>query len=183
MKNKKIVKAVLYGFSTILLVAVGYVCYMYFFIYNKHEVDKKKYPHTVEYINPDKAFLNTGFKVCNEKFIVQYYNPERARYSKGKNGLRQFILSNYKNKNYSDSGYLNFRFIINCNGEAGRYIIHENDLNLNPKKFNKDLVGQLFNLTTKLKKWNPNFTQNEFRDSYMYISYRIENGEIIEILP
>ena len=135
------------------------------------------------YIDPAKALLNDGFEVCNEDYIVQYYNPESATYSKGKNGLRNFIISNYKNKNYTDSGYLNIRFVINCKGEAGRYVIHENDLNLEPKTFTKDLKNQLFELTTQLKKWNPNFTHEMQRDSYMYISYRIENGNITEILP
>lgn len=130
-----------------------------------------------------KSLLSEGFEVCDTNYIIQYYNPERATYSKGKNGLRKFILSNYENRNYSDSGYLNIRFIINCKGEAGCYVIHENDLNLTPKTFNEDLKQQLFLLTTQLKKWNPNFTYEKHRDSYMYISYRIENGEITEIIP
>jgi len=159
----KIRKVLLYGASVVLLVIIGYVSYMYFHIYKQHEVDTKNYPHSVEYIDPEKSFLNTDFILCNEDFIVQYYNLKRATYSKGKNGLREFVFSNYKNKNYTDSGYLNIRFIINCKGEAGRYVIHEN--------------------TTQLKKWNPNYTHEAFRDSYMYISYRIEHGEIIEILP
>ena len=138
---------------------------------------------SAHYIDPTTALLSEGFEVCDENYILQYYNPERATYSEGKNGLRNFILSNYTNKNYTDSGYLNIRFIINCKGEAGRYVIHENDLNLEPKTFTKDLKNQLFELTTQLKKWNPNFTRDLERDSYMYISYRIENGNITEILP
>ncbi len=136
-----------------------------------------------EYIDPANSQLCEGFEICDKNYILQYYNPERATYSQGKNGLRNFILSNYKNKNYTDSGYLNIRFIINCKGEAGCYVIHENDLNLVPKTFTKDLKDQLFTLTTQLKKWNSNFTRGLDRDSYMYISYRIENGNITEILP
>jgi len=162
----------------LILSKIGYYNYSI-----RSGVDTEKYPYSVEYIAPDKALLNKEFYVCDENFIVQYYNPQRATYSKGKNGLRNFIISHYKNKNYTDSGYLNIRFIINCKGEAGRYIIHENNLDLEPIEFNTDLVNQLFNLTTQLKKWNPNFTYDEYRDSYMYLSYRIENGEITEILP
>ncbi|WP_298507321.1 hypothetical protein [uncultured Kordia sp.] len=135
------------------------------------------------YIDPETALLSEGFTVCNEDYILQYYNPEHARYSKGKNELRNYILSNYTNKNYTDSGYLNIRFVINCNGEAGRYVIHENDLNLEPTTFTKDLKEQLFKLTTELKDWNPNFISGAFHDTYMYISYRIEHGNITEILP
>ena len=183
MKIKKIFKVILYGFGIILFVIGGYVGYLYFFTYKGTEVNKEKYPYTVEFIDPQIALLNKGFKVCDENFIIQYYNPQRATYIEGKNGLRDFIISNYKNRNYNDSGYLNIRFIINCDGEAGRYIIHENDLNLKPIKFNEDLVNQLFDLTIRLKNWTPNYTNKAYRDSYMYLSYRIENGEITEILP
>lgn len=141
------------------------------------------FSHSAQYIDIGKSLLSEGFQICDTNYIIQYYNPERATYDKGKNGLRKFILSNYENRNYSDSGYLNIRFIINCKGQAGCYVIHENDLNLIPKTFNKDLKQQLFQLTTQLKKWNPNFTYEKHRDSYMYISYRIENGEITEIIP
>lgn len=144
---------------------------------------KNKIEHSVEYINPELALLNENFSPCDENLIFNYYNPERASYSKGKNKLRSFILKNYKNNDYKESGYLNIHFIINCKGETGRYKVYENSLNLEPKKFNPDLKAQLFKLTTQLNKWNPNFIRNEFRDSYMYISYRIENGEITEILP
>ena len=144
---------------------------------------KNKFTERVAYINPKEALLSEGFEICNKNRIYDYYNPQIATYSEGKNGLREFILLNYQNKSYSDSGYLNIRFIINCKGEAGCYVIHENNLDLEPHKFNKDLVNQLFNLTTQLKSWNPKVRNGESKDSYMYISYRIENGEITEILP
>lgn len=144
---------------------------------------KNAFTSDAHYINPETALLSDGFEVCDENFILQYYNPERATYSKGKNGLRNFILSNYKNNNYTDSGYLNIRFVINCKGEAGRYVIHENNLDLEPNAFTEGLKDQLFELTTQLTEWNPNFVRGAYRDTYMYISYRIEHGNITEILP
>ena len=159
------------------------VLYMNYQFKSKYLPKKGVFEHSAHYIDSEKSLLSEGFKVCDENFILQYYNPESATYREGKNGLSKFILQNYKNNKFTDSGYLNIRFIINCKGEAGRYVIHENDLDLEPKKFNTKIVNQLFSLTTQLKKWNPNFYQNEFRDSYMYISYRIENGEITEIIP
>ena len=170
---------VILGIVGILLMFIGYVKYL---STNVYIPSKNKFTKRVAYINPKKALLSNGFETCN-KMIVDYYNPERATYSEGKNGLRKFILSNYENKSYTDSGYLNIRFVINCKGEAGRYIIHENNLDLEPSTLNKDLVDQLFNLTTQLKKWNPNVIRGEKKDSYMYISYKIENGEITEIIP
>ncbi|MEL6305758.1 MAG: hypothetical protein AAFQ20_13335 [Bacteroidota bacterium] len=61
-------------------------------------LDFPEYTHNVEYIDSTKARLSEGFKVCNENYIAQYYNPKKATYSKTKKGLRDFILSNYENR-------------------------------------------------------------------------------------
>ena len=180
---KKWVKILLYILLGLILLIAILIGFGYWSFFGKYEIDENQYPHNVEYIDPSKAIYSDGFKVCNEKRIAQYYNPQRATYSLGKNGLRKFILSNYVNKGYEDSGYLNIRFVINFKGEAGRYIMHENNLDLEPQKLDDDMVNQLFGLTKQLKKWNPNYIREEYRDSYMYISYRIENGEIVEIIP
>ena len=180
---KKWLKILLFFIGGLLLLVVASVGFLYYYYWGRQEADKEAFPHNVEYIDPSEALFNDGFEVCDESRIAQYYNPQRATYSMGKNGLRKFILNNYENKEYKDSGYLNIRFIINCKGEAGRYIIHQNNLDLEPTELNEDMVSQLFQLTRQLKKWNPNYIRNQYRDSYMYISYRIENGEITEIIP
>lgn len=182
MNKKKILKILLWITGSILIILFSFFAYFYYSSKYKYLPSKNLFTERVAYINPETSLLSKDFETC-EDYIFDYYNPERATYSEGKNGLRTFILSNYKNKNYTDSGYLNIRFVINCNGETGRYIIHENNLDLEPKSFNKDLVKQLFNLTVQLKTWNPNVIRGEKRDSYMYISYRIENGEITQIIP
>lgn len=187
MKLKKIL---------IVTLGIAFVCFLcltaygYYLSKVKFVPSKNQFTKRVAYINIKEAKNTKDFKICDSSYIVDYYNYSRGdsvskvtSYFNGKNGLRKAVLSKYKNNNYTDSGYLNFRFIVNCKGEAGAYIIHENDLNLEPKSFNQDLVNQLFNITTDLKKWNPNFMRGKHRDSYMYISYRIENGEITEILP
>lgn len=167
----------------ITVLAFGGVMFYAYMERNDFLPEENMYFRSAEYIDPEKALGDKNFSVCDEDFIIQYYNPDRARYSEGKNGLRQHIRSRYKNKGYSDSGYLNIRFVINCKGEAGRYLIHQNDLNLNPTKLDPNMVDQLFDITTELKTWHPNYTHDAYRDSYMYISYRIEHGNITEILP
>lgn len=188
MNRKKIQKITFIILGAIGLTLVGIYTFTRYSSNKKYVPSDNQYENRVAYIDSENSLLSEGFETCDE-YIFDYYNPERATYSSGKNGLRKFILNNYKNNGYSDSGYLNIRFVINCRGQAGRYIIHENDLNLEPQQFNKNLKQQLFDLTVQLKEWNPNkinFKKDDkivAVDSYMYISYRIENGEIIEILP
>ena len=189
MKKKNVFKIIAWIISSILVVIFSFFGYFYYLSNYKYLPSKNRFTERVAYINPEKSLLSEGFTTCDDN-IVDYYNYRKgdsngqvASYSKGKNGLRKHILSQYRNENYTDSGYLNIRFIINCKGEIGRFLIHENTLDLEPTVFSKDLKNQLFQLTTQLKKWNPVIFEGAEMDSYMYISYRIENGEITEIIP
>ncbi|WP_423996860.1 hypothetical protein [Maribacter sp. IgM3_T14_3] len=187
---KKWVKITVIVLSSLLLIAAAGYGYLYYTYKIKYVPSKDLYKKRVAYIDTKKALFSENFKICDSTRIVDYYNyapgdsiHRRTQYTTNKNGLRKEVLSKYVNKDYKDSGYLNFRFIVNCKGEAGAYVIHENDLDLHPKKFNTNLVSQLLNITVELKKWKPNYMYGAERDSYMYISYRIENGEITEIIP
>jgi hypothetical protein len=182
MNWKKVRKISLITLGILGIVLGGIYLFAWYTFTKKYIPSKNRYEHRIAHIDPNNSMLSDGFETCHE-YIYDYYNPERPTYVNGKNGLRKFVLKNYKNDGYSDSGYLNIRFVINCKGETGRYVIHENDLSLSPKKFNPEIKKQLFELTTQLNKWNPNFIRGKKVDSYMYISYRIENGEIIEIIP
>jgi hypothetical protein len=73
--------------------------------------------------------------------------------------------------------------VVNCKGLAGRYQIVENDLDLKPKQLNQDLVQHLFTITQELKDWKQLVWEKEPRDYYMYITYKLQDGKIIEILP
>lgn len=179
---KKWVKIVLYSILGIGLVFGGLYFYSWYSYYEKYVPAANKYTKRIAYINADTTLFSIGFETCRD-YIFDYYNPERARYSEGKNALRKFILENFNTNDYTDSGYLNIRFVINCKGETGRYVLHENDLNLVPKRFDPKLKEQLLKLTVALKNWNPNVINGNKVDSYMYISYRIEDGKITEIIP
>lgn len=189
MNRKKTLKIFLIILGSLALMLGVLHLLTYYFYSVKYVPSENEYVNRVSYIDPETSELSEGFETCNER-IVDYYNTnpgdpsaQVVSYSAGKNGLRKFILENYENRNYSDSGYLNIRFVINCKGETGRYVVHENDLDLSPKSFNSELKEQLYGLTKQLKKWNPVVFREQPQDSYMYISYRIKNGEIIEILP
>ena len=183
MRTKKVFKIIGIIFG-VIIVAIGcFAAYAYYMFNTSLIPEKEPFEHASHYIDPETAHLNEGFSVCDENYIAQYYNTPEMPYPNGKNGFRDYINLAYVNDNYSDSGYLNIRFIINCEGEAGRFVIHENNLDLEPNTFNEDLKNQLFKLTSEIKGWKPIVLYDDVRDSYMYVSYRIENGEITEIIP
>jgi hypothetical protein len=144
--------------------------------------ESKKYTHDIGYIDPATALGDNEFKTCKDE-IYEYYNSEPdAGYKYGKRALRDSIAKNYSAIG-NESGYLTFRFVVNCQGLAGRYQIIENDLDLKPKKFNEELVSHLFSVTQQFKEWRPVVLENEPRDYNIYITYKIRDGKIIEILP
>lgn len=184
MKGKKSFKIIGVILGILLLVFGILVAYAYYMMHFSLLPNEGEYEHDAHYINPEASILNDNFELCDENHIYQYYNQsETLPYFTGKNGFRDYINKGYKNRNYADSGYFNIRFIINCEGKAGRFITHENNLDLEPQSFNSDLKKQLTNLTTNVKQWHPVYLHDKKRDAYMYISYRIENGEITEIIP
>lgn len=104
-------------------------------------------------------------------------------YKYNKKRFRDTFLSQYKN-NYSDSGYVNLRFLVNCEGKAGWFEIIKMDLNLEQTGLDDAMVNQLLQLTAETE-WNFFLKEDGITplNYYMYISYRIEHGKITEIIP
>ncbi len=183
MRTKRVLKIIGIVLGIIVIALGCFVAYGYYMFNSSLMPENDPFEHSSHYIDPETALLNDGFKICNENFIAQYYNTQEMPYPNGKNNFRNYINSNYINENYADSGYLNIRFIINCEGEVGRFVIHENNLDLEPSLFNENLKNQLLKLTAQAKGWKPTYIHEKERDAYMYVSYRIEHGEITEIIP
>ncbi|WCO01944.1 hypothetical protein [Psychroserpens ponticola] len=183
MATKRILKYIGIVLGILVIAFACFIAYGYYMFNTSLLPDNEPFEHASHYIDPETALLNEGFNICDENYILQYYNTQELPYPNGKNGFRNYINLAYVNDNYPDSGYLNIRFIINCEGEVGRFVIHENNLDLEPNTFSENLKNQLFKLTSEAKGWKPIFLHEDNRDSYMYVSYRIEHGEITEIIP
>jgi hypothetical protein len=181
---KKWVKILLWILVTVILATVCFFGYSYYNYVGKFPEDKKKYPHYIGYITQEKALLNDINKLCDKERIYFTYNGAAFRaFEVNKKYFRETILAEYQNKGYTDSGYLNFRFLVNCEGKPGWFEIIQMNLDLEVTELNSEMVNQLLKLTSKPKHWaNLNYEGKPI-DYYMYISYRIENGNIVEILP
>jgi|TARA_B110000116_G_scaffold42963_1_gene35434 hypothetical protein len=149
------------------------------------EIDKNKYQHYVGYIDQEKALLKSEYVLCDKENIKLTYNGAAAYAFKGtKKRFRDSILSKYNHTLYQDSGYVSFRFLVNCEGEAGWFEIVEMNLDLQEVDLNDKMVEELLKLTSEKQNWNKlGYRKDEKFDYYMYILYRIENGQITEILP
>ena len=141
----------------------------------------------VAYIDPENVMdSKKALETCEPiHAIFDYYNgtPD-GRYEGGKGALRRTIIPQVdKEKLNNESGYLTFRFVINCKGETGRFVTEQADLDFQKKEFNKETVTHLFEIVESLEKWQPAKVQEKLRDSYAYLTFKLKDGEIIEFLP
>lgn len=184
MKAKRILKIIAWVLGILGVIIISIVGFVYIKFHDQLEKDLEKYPNYIGYINPDKAHLNEAFELCdNGRIYGTHHGLPKEAFAISKKHFRNTILSEYKSESYSDSGYLNFRFLVNCEGKAGRFEINELNLDLEEIDLNDQMVKELLNLTALETHWATFYINGEPKNYYMYILYRIENGKIIEILP
>ena len=149
---------------------------------------KGKYQNYIGYLDPESTKSDKGFELCGNGIrnvdLHFTHSPKiEYAYNPNKGVFKQYIQSEYKNKGYTASGYLNFRFIVNCEGKVGYIETIEMDMDLEEASMSPDLVQQLLELTTAMGNWKGLQIRDVSVDYYMYVSYKIQHGEITEILP
>ena len=142
----------------------------------------------IAYIDPSKTLDDHSlFRLCdNEKYIVDYYNGDPAAgIIGGKRSIQKLLDERLdRQKLKSESGYLTYRFVINCQGEAGRFITEETDLDFNAKEFDRETVEHLYTIIRQLEKYRPTkLKYKEVSDAYFYLTFKLRDGEIIDLLP
>lgn len=143
----------------------------------------------VAYIDPSQVMdADSGFKTCGAyEDINDYYNgrDKIAQFKGGKGRLWQ-VLDKKLDKSLLKgvSGYLTYRFIINCKGQAGNFIQDGCDLAFEKIDFPKGLVEHLYSILKEEKEWTPiQISNREHADAYTYITFKMQDGKLIEILP
>ena len=149
-----------------------------------HQPVERNYTNYIGYLDPETTISDNSFEICGTGEIIgTHHGLPKIAYKPNKGIFDKTVRAKYQNKGYIDSGYLNFRFIVNCHGETGRFEIIQMNLDLEETKLNPEMVDQLFSLTASSENWNGYAIKEQPIDYYMYVSYKIENGKITEILP
>ncbi|MCT4697666.1 hypothetical protein [Tenacibaculum haliotis] len=184
MKKKKILKIVLIVFAAILVLIGSLLLFGYFYINQAYDTENKPFKHYVGYIDQSKALLNDKHQLCNDGSIYHTYSSASLKAYKGsKKQFRDAVNTQFNTNNYTESGYLNYRFLVNCEGNPGWFEIIEMDLDLKEKSLDSKMVNELLTFTSKPKNWNVISYDDKPQNYYMYISYRIENGKVTQIIP
>jgi hypothetical protein len=185
MVNKKKTIRII-GFTSLGLLVLGLIFIVGINLYYnvKFPVDEDTYPHYVGYIDQDKAQLNDSYSLCNKEAIYfTHHSAAEKGFSGSKKRFRDNIIATYTNNGYPDSGYLNFRLLVSCEGNPGWFETIQVAKDYSPIQFSKELVTQLLALTAQPEHWNIITLSEQAVDYYRYVSYKIENGTITEILP
>ena len=148
--------------------------------------EKEEYLRWIGDIGQNDQIDKTEFKVCNgDDKILQYFNlGEGPVYS----GEKSKILKIFKSKckpitDKDENGLIRIRFVVNCESKAGRFRVLQSDYDYQEKEFDKKIVSQLLNITKGIENWEL-FKRNEVPvDYYMYLIFKITDGQLTEILP
>jgi len=141
------------------------------------------------YIDPNNTLDdNSNFQLCyHESRIGDYYNCENEGQLQGGKGAWRRVLKKdlIEEQLKNESGYLTFRFVINCKGEAGRFMTEESDLNFNKKEFNESAVKHLYEIVSSQTDWQACTGGRRIKDqdAYTYITFKLKDGKIIDLLP
>lgn len=150
------------------------------------QVEKSDYLRWVGDIEQNDQIDKLDFKVCNgDNRVLQYFNLGEGPVYKGeKSRIINAFKSKYKSVNDKrENGLIRIRFIVNCEGKAGRFRVLQSDYNYQETEFDKEIVSQLMTITKGIEDWAV-FKRNEATvDYYMYLIFKIKDGQLTEILP
>lgn len=148
----------------------------------------KRADHKIERIGfikeEDALVKDENFQPCGD-FIYNYYNDQVSEvYVGGKYEFKKAVFPLIDSSLlYQESGYLTFRFVVNCKRQIGRLVTEMADLAYNDKVFNKNTIDHLAGVLMKLDAWKGNTIRGKEVDAFTYITFKLKDGEIIEILP
>ena len=132
----------------------------------------------------EDAIDDPDFELChNQRSIIQYYAFNEKCFTGEKAAINRYFEENYLSTNTKESGWIRIRFIVNCRGEAGRFRLLAMDNEYQKTSFSPGITQQLLILTKALNGWKSMEANQVVRDYYQYLIFKIENGELVEIMP
>ncbi len=151
----------------------------------KSTTEEFHYPAQIGDITFDPEVDDPSFKLCDEERVLQYYNFGKGLQYKGeKPAINEYFLKSVPISGASDdTGYLTLRFVVNCGGKTGRFRVLGIDQDYKEREFSADLTSKLLKATKQLDGWVVGEYDGRIFDYYQYLTFKIERGKLIEVLP
>lgn len=140
------------------------------------------------YTLPNGEYMDTTANTDTAcKNYNTYYYQVGGKYPKSSITLlkevQAFLLQ--KNKIYEGSGYITFRFRINCERHRmKRTKVFQTDGDYKSIHFDKKFVNELYLFVDTLNEWKISKNKQGKNLSYIaLITFKIKNGKVINIIP
>jgi hypothetical protein len=140
------------------------------------------------FVLPDGEYMDTTStqnKKCPEAYA--YYYSMGTKYPENSASLLKEVQTflQQKNETYVNSGYITFRFMIDC---EGKFLPKTQVLQTDEKYaffyFEKGLVNELFNFLKTLNKWRvARSTEGNTYSYKAFLTFKIKDGKVINIIP
>ena len=163
-----------------------FLCFLFLASCKMQNTEKVTYPRQIGDIGYDAKLDNPNFIPCNgDDKILQYFNKGKGlEYKGGKKEIEGVFEKKYTDVEVDESGLIRIRFIVNCKGETGRFRVIQMNENYEQFTFDNRITNQLLILTKGLDGWKIKEDGRGSKiDYYQYLIFKIEKGNLIEILP
>ena len=140
-------------------------------------------PRHIGIIEYDPKIDTIEFEVCNEESVYPYFHHKGLSYEGEKPAMVSSYERLFRPSDEQESGYITIRFIVNCKGEAGRFRMIQMDKNYELKKFSDEMPMQLYDITKSLEGWDVLERDNKSYDYVRYLTFKINNGVLKDIMP
>lgn len=138
------------------------------------------------YLNGQEKFWR-----CDSSRMAYHFHKGhgKERYKIESKLVKEIIKQKYTpQKDSSNTGILTLQFMVNCKGEVGQFNIIQCDYNYNPIQFNSRLIHSFTKIIQELNVFKHIILKNkegvEINYDYLsYLTFKLKNGEIIDILP
>lgn len=141
-----------------------------------------------DFVLPDGEYMDTT-SAQNEKCKndTQYFYSVGGKYPQSSSTLLKAVQAflQQENKSYGNSGYITFRFVIDCEGKRSQKTqVLQTDEKYTSNHFDKELVNELFVFLKTMDKWKIAASKEGAIFSYKaFLTFKIKNGKVINIIP
>lgn len=143
------------------------------------------YPDYVGDIAFDSTRDNKDINPCIPVRVFQYFNDGNGmEYEGEKPAIERVFAVQYQCPMLpGETGLIRIRFLVTCKGQTDRYRLIAMNEAYAEKSFDPRITNQLMAITQSLKGWKIKKIRGFAVDYYQYVIFKIENGQLKEILP
>ena len=146
-------------------------------VYRKHDALKRN----LSWIACDAELDDPSFTLCDDHAVLNHYR-HRPQYQEDGSDIGDLILAEFADCPMQEglSGFITVRFIVNCEGQAGRFRTYELNTAYQPYHFER-LTSQLVRFIQSKKSWKPGKVEGRPFDSFYHLNCRVIDGLITDV--